>query len=350
MNGWTVPWVPGAATGLGPFPGTDPLEAARVVAGELPDLPHLSELPHRGTGADAAGRTAALLVDIHVDVHAGRWRVVARPSGDERRARELLERDLDALEDVAGRHRGPLKVQVVGPWTLAATLELPRGEKVLADPGATRDVALSLAEGVAHHVADVRRRLSSAERVLVQVDEPLLTAVLAGAVPSASGWDRMPVPEPGPAEQALRDVLVAAGDDAGVRCNVPGAPVATLRRAGAQFVALDVDLLDTVPEEDVGEAIEAGTGLLIGLVPAPAATAPGQDLTEGARRLWGRLGLAEGHWASVVVTPSVDLATLAPDEALLVLRRCREVARSLQPGGEEDGPPSDEDERGLRRA
>ena len=350
MTGWTLPWVPGSATGLGPFPGTDPLEAARVVCGELPDLPHLCELPHRGAGGDPAGRTASLLVDIHVDVHAGRWRVVSRPSGDERRAREMLERDLDALEDVASGHPGPVKIQVVGPWTLAATLELPRGEKMLADPGATRDLALSLAEGLARHVAEVRRRLARADRVLVQVDEPLLTAVLGGTVPSASGWDRMPVPEPGPAEQALAGVLGAAGGDPGVRCNVAGAPVAMLCRAGARFVAMDVDLLDTVPEEDVGEAVEAGTGFLVGLVPAPTAISPGPDLTEGVRRLWGRLGLSEEHLASVVVTPSVDLTALGPDDALLVLGRCRDAARSLRPGAEEDGPPAEEGERGLRRA
>ena len=32
------------ATGLGSLPGTDAAEAARLVVGELPDLPHLAEL------------------------------------------------------------------------------------------------------------------------------------------------------------------------------------------------------------------------------------------------------------------------------------------------------------------
>ncbi|MGH9152319.1 MAG: methionine synthase, partial [Acidimicrobiales bacterium] len=62
MADWTLPWPPGSASGLGPFPGTDPVEAARVVLGELGDLPHLPQLPHRGAGADAVGRTASLLV------------------------------------------------------------------------------------------------------------------------------------------------------------------------------------------------------------------------------------------------------------------------------------------------
>src|SRR5699024_9718921 len=57
----------GAATGIGSMPGTDPLEAARLIAGELEELPHLVELPDRGLGADLIGRTAGMLVDLPVD-------------------------------------------------------------------------------------------------------------------------------------------------------------------------------------------------------------------------------------------------------------------------------------------
>lgn len=348
MTDWTLPWAPGAATGVGPFPGTDPVEASRVVFGELGDAPHvpfLAELPGRGAGSDAVGRTASLLVGLHVDVHAGRWRVVARTGRDERRAREMLERDLDALEDAGSRFTGAVKVQVVGPWTLAASVELPRGEKVLADRGATADLAASLTEGLRSHVADVRRRLSTASRLLVQLEESLLPDVLRGSVASASGWSRLPAPEPGPAHGVLTAALAAAGDDAGVRCNAPGAPVAMLRRAGARFVALDDDLLETVPEEDVGDAVEAGTGFLLGMVTPESPGVPVSRVTGATRRVWNRLGLAAGPWDGVVVTPAVDLSTVAPHRAAAVLGRCREAARSLQPGAEDERPP-DEDGRG----
>ena len=283
MPSWELPWAPGSATGLGPMPGTDPFEAARLVVGELPHLPHLPELPERGAGAEMIGRTAALLVDLHADVVAGRWRLVSRPGRDERYASELLERDLDALEDAAGRHPGPLKVQLLGPWTLAASLELPRGDKVLADPGAVADVAGSLAEAVASHVAEIRRRLPKAARVLVQCNEPLLPAVLRGHVPTASGWSAHPVPEPAPAEQLLASVLQAAGGDAGVWCDAPGPPIGMLRRAGAAFVAFDASHLESIPEEDLGEAIEAGAGVLLGLVPPPPATSADIDVIEIGR-------------------------------------------------------------------
>ncbi|MGH9179281.1 MAG: methionine synthase [Acidimicrobiales bacterium] len=336
MPPWDPPWAPGAATGVGPMPGTDPREAARVVVGEVA-VPHVPELPARGAGADPAGRTAAMLVDLHVDIHAGRWRLVPRPSADERRARELLERDLDALEEVAGSHAGPVKVQAVGPWSLAATLELARGEKVLADHGAARELAASLSEGLRLHVADVRRRLSRVAGVVVQIDEPLLPSVLAGTVPTASGWARLPRPEPAPAEQALAEILAAAGEDAGVRCDRLGAPLALFRRAGARFVGLDARHLDTVPEEDLGQAIEEGMGVLLGLVPPPGRLPRHDDpadvaaeLAGPARRVWNRLGLAEGHWDRVVVTPATDLSELDLDQAAAVLGCCTATARSLQ--------------------
>src|SRR5689334_9634345 len=60
----SFPWPPGATTGIGSMPGVDPAETAGIVVGELPDLPHLPELPNRGLGADLLGRSAALLVDL----------------------------------------------------------------------------------------------------------------------------------------------------------------------------------------------------------------------------------------------------------------------------------------------
>src|SRR5713226_3864772 len=150
------PWPPASATGIGSLPGTDPVEATRIILGELPDLPHLAELPARGPGADLIGRTAALLIDMPVDTTTGGWRLAERPGRDLRRAQGLLARDLDALEEAADGYQGALKIQACGPWTLAATIELARRQDpALADPGALADLTESLAEGVAAHVADV---------------------------------------------------------------------------------------------------------------------------------------------------------------------------------------------------
>jgi len=141
------------------MPGTDPAEATRVVAGELPDFPFLPELPDRGPGADVVGRTAGLLIDIPVEVTPRGWRLAERPGRDLARARSMLASDLDVLAEVLEGYQGLVKIQLCGPWTLAAALELPRTMNVaVADPGAVADLTASLAEGAAAYVAEVLKR------------------------------------------------------------------------------------------------------------------------------------------------------------------------------------------------
>src|SRR2546430_551771 len=197
------------------MPGTNPAEAMRVVAGELPDFPYLPELPDRGPGADLTGRTAALLVEIPVEVTPRGWRLAERPGRDLSRARTMLSSDLDVMEEVLDGFRGPLKIQLCGPWTLAATLELPRTLNVaIADPGAVADMTASLAEGAAAHVAEVAKRVPGA-RLVVQFDEPALAG--ARGVVVSWGWGQR---RGGPGAGAARRAVAAAGAAAGY---VPGA-------------------------------------------------------------------------------------------------------------------------------
>ncbi len=136
-------------TGLGSLPGDDLREWTKVVL-EAVDIPFLPELPARPYG-DMLSRAIALVTELAADLQPAGWRLTggsdATASLDQRRARALLREDLDVLEEFADGYVGPLKLQVTGPWTLAATVELPRGDKVLADHGARRDLAEALAYG-----------------------------------------------------------------------------------------------------------------------------------------------------------------------------------------------------------
>ena len=214
---------PGAATGVGSMPGTDALEAAKVVVGELPDLPHLPELPARGLGADIIGRTAALLVDLAIEEVTSGYRVAARAGRDQHRAVRLLRTDLDAFEQAveeAGGRPAAVKVQAAGPWTLAAGIELRTGHRVLTDAGALREFTASLAEGLRQHAAEVARRLGVP--VVVQLDEPSLPAVLAGRLPTPSGLGTVAAVAPADAQDALRTVLGAVPGPTVVHCCAPG--------------------------------------------------------------------------------------------------------------------------------
>jgi len=327
-----VPWPAGAATGIGSLPGRDPGEALRFVAEELPDLPHLPELPDRGPGADLTGRGGALLAGMHVDLQPSGWRLVPRSGADERRAVDLLARDLDAFESGLADFDGVVKIQVVGPLTLAASLQLPRGGPVLADQGARRDLAEALAAGVGTHCAEVRRRLPRAATVLLQLDEPLLPAVLAGRVPTASGFGAVGPLEEFRARSLLGDVVTAADVPVVVHCCAAAPPLPLIVAAGARALSVDAAMLSQRDDEALGAAIEAGVGLWLGLVPAlgPGVAPTVARIVAPARSLWRRLGLpAERLATHVVVTPACGLAGASPGWVHTALRLSRQAGRVL---------------------
>jgi len=324
----TRPWSAAAATGIGSMPGTDPAEAVRVALGEVPELAFLPELPARGPHGDLTGRGTALLADLHADLQPSGWRISARSTRDGQRARDFLSRDLDALEET-GVRPPVLKVQAPGPWTLSATVELTRGDRLLADPAAVADLAQSLAEGLRRHLDDLSRRLPGTT-LLLQLDEPALPGVLAAQIPTASGFGRLRAPDSETAAARLRTVLSVA-EHTVVHCCAPRPPVELLLRAGAGALSLDASVLTPHDDDGIGLGIEAGAGLLLGLVPGVDTDL--SDLTARmapAKELWGRLGFAaELFTTAVVVTPSCGLAGASPAYARRALAACTELARRL---------------------
>lgn len=323
----------GAATGVGSLPGSDPAEAVRIVLGELPDLPHLPELPARGVGADMIGRGAAFLVDLPVDLQVSGWRFVDRPGKDLRQALDLLARDADTLEDQAQDYVGELKLQVTGPWTLAGSVELHYGDKAVSDPGAVRDLTQSLAEGVRRHVADFARRLPNA-RIVLQLDEPSIPAVLAGRVPTASGFGTLRSVDAPVVRAGLAQVLTAATEAGAVRtvlhCCASRPPLELFREAGAAALSFDLGRLKDA-DDALGEAVEAGTTLFLGIVPGTDADLGDLKDTVGrVRRFWSRLGFAPDRLpTSVVLTPACGLAGASPAYVRAALRRLREAGRAI---------------------
>ncbi|WP_216843920.1 hypothetical protein [Phytoactinopolyspora alkaliphila] len=319
-------WKPAAATGMGSLPYQDRDEAARIVLDELTDFPHIPELPRRGAGSGIVGRSAALLVDLHVDLQPSGWRLVDRSGADERAARSALRADLDALEIAAYGFEGPLKIQVAGPMTLAASLERTRGDKALADHGARKDIAESLAEGVAAHVAEIGSRVPGAS-VVVQLDEPSLPAVLAARIPTISGFGRLRAVHASEAETLIGAVIAAAGAPVVVHCCAADVPSDLIRKAGAVAVALDAGLLDDASLGELAAAVDAGLALWPGVVPAstPATPPTDRELAQRVSGLWRRLDQDPGRMAPrTVVTPVCGLA--GADEPWT--RRAYALARS----------------------
>ncbi|SFK72337.1 Cobalamin-independent synthase, Catalytic domain [Amycolatopsis sacchari] len=325
-------WPAGAATGIGSLPGTDAGEAAAVVFGELPEFPHLPELPARGVGADLIGRTAGLLVDLAVEEVPSGYRVAAHPGRDHRRAVDLLRWDLDAVQEAASGAK-VIKTQLAGPWTLAAGIELPRGHRVLTDRGAVREFTESALEGLAAHVAELKSRTGA--EVVVQFDEPSLPDVLAGALSTPSGYGTVPAVAEPEARELLSTAIERAekitGQPVVVHCCATRPPVGLLREAGAGALALDATRLDGSPAkllDELGEAWDGGVHLFLGLVPAldPGKPVTLKEVAEPALRLTSRLGFNRSILAErAVPTPTCGFAGATP----AWLRRALSLTRDL---------------------
>lgn len=319
------------ATGIGSWPGTDMAEALRTVRDLLGerDLPHLPELPARGPGADIVGRSAGLLVDLAVDLQPSGWRFVDRGGRDASRTAALWRQDLDELAEAYDGYVGDLKVQVAGPWTLASGIRLHRGELVIADPGAVRDLTGSLAEGLRVHLADLER-LVPGVRLVVQIDEPSLPAVLQGRLPTSSGFGRLRAISPEAASNGLREVLQAAGERPTVlHCCDPAVPLPLLRSTGVGAVALDTTGLTPARWESVAATVEDGLRLYAGCLPTDGSgtTERGwRNLVEG----WQRTGLPLSGLTDIVVSPTCGVPDLTPSGARSVYERAVEVARELE--------------------
>jgi hypothetical protein len=312
------------------MPGTDIGETQRLILGELAGFPHLAELPARGVGADMIGRGAAILAELPVEVQPSGWRMTAHPGRDQRRALDFLARDLDVLEDEASTHDGPFKVQIVGPWTLAASIELASGHRIVSDHGATRDLIESLAEGLARHLDDLRKRLPRA-RLVVQLDEPSLPAVLGARVPTPSGYGTARAIAENIVRAGLEQVLGVIDEGARVvHCCARDIPIELLHEAGANAISFDPVLIGTRQDDALGTAVEDGVSLWAGVIPSADTAISVPTARRPIEALASHLGISAADLASTIVaTPTCGLAVASPAYARRVLTVLTELGHTL---------------------
>jgi methionine synthase II (cobalamin-independent) len=277
-------------------------------------LPHLVELPARGVGADMIGRTGALLVDIAIDTAPRGYRIAARPGAVVRRAASLLDEDVDAFEEAweksgGGQSQRTVKVQATGPITLAAQLELSNGHRAITDDGAVRDLAASLAEGVAVHRTELMRRLATP--VVVQFDEPELPAALAGRLAGVTRFSPVRAIEESVAIDLIDECVAKSGGVAMVHSCAAGLPWRALRRSAVTAVSVDLRGMSDAELDGVGEFLDAGRDVLFGVVPAtaPAQRPSVEEVVGAAARVTDRLGFPRSVLADRVgISPACGLA------------------------------------------
>jgi methionine synthase II (cobalamin-independent) len=292
---------------------------------ELWDLPYLPELPGRGPEAEMIGRALGLL-EIGMERGTTRWRVAATYGQEQRRARALLRDDMDVLAEVLDGYEGPLKVSLAGPYTLLATVDLARGEPMVVDPGARRDLVQAHRAAVADLVARLRSLVPGAQPVL-QLDEPSLGGVADGAIRSASGLRSCPAVEPEEYGRAYKELVSLEAASAGlVVHSCAAAPWRPLMDAGVKAFAVDADLPGDV--DLLAEHVDGGGDLWLGIVStSPGTSLPSPDRVVTRALDWLRpLELGDRLAGHLMLTPACGLAAFTPTAAVRVARTLREAS------------------------
>ncbi|MDR1431648.1 MAG: hypothetical protein LBI99_05970 [Propionibacteriaceae bacterium] len=317
-------------TGLGSLPGTDFGQALRMTFEALEEFPYQPELPARGPWAGMIGRGLGIVSGLNAQYEAGQWRLSPTAGIDLRRARTTLRDDLDQLEEVAEGYQGSCKTQVTGAWTLAAGTMAAHTIRVLADPGARRDLAQALAAGVRESLAETKRRLPGAELVL-QIDEPSLPAVLAGAIATPGGFFRhraIDLPEACEGLALLAEAAHAEGASAVIHCCAPGLPITELTSsAGFDGVSVDLDQLRPDDYQALAQLVEEGKQLWLGCLPTsdPSAIPSVDQLRQ--RVLGAAERIAVNTLADhLTLTPACGLAGFAAPAVKEVFSRLRRTA------------------------
>jgi hypothetical protein len=208
---------------------------------------------------------------------------------------------------------------------------------VLTDHGALREFTDSVSEGLAERVAELKKRTGA--EIVVQFDEPTLPDVLAGALSTPSGYGTVnSVPEPD-ARDLLSTMIdrarLATGQPVIVHCCAPRPPIALLRGAGADALAVDATLLDGAPGtllDEIGEAWDSGTRFLLGLVPSvdPGTRPALRDVAKPALRLVDRLGFNRSILAErAVPTPTCGFAGSTTDWMRRALALTRDLGKAF---------------------
>ena len=305
-------------TAAGSLPGDDFRGALTAMTEALPELLPLPELPARGVESQMIGRALGLIDDLNFDLQPAGWRLTSHSDAAHRRAKACWRRDLDDAEELLQDFEAVLKVAVAGPWTLAAAVERPRGDRLLADHGARRDVAQALHEGVLRLAADLARRLPSAT-VNWQIDEPSLVAVRRGHIPTASGFSKhreVDVSE-------LADTL-APFHDATLHCCAPGEWLDVASRSGFRSVHVDASLVSI---DALGSWVDDGRDVALGVVDTvQAKRQPVDRIIDAARRVTRELGV--GDW--LTLAPACGLAGWQQRDIVWQLNELRRAGELLE--------------------
>jgi len=296
------------AFNLSALPGTDLVLAADVISGETNACRTIPRLPARGLGFDPVGYCCALLPELPITAGPRSWQLSARPQLVSRRLWDHSSRDFDVLEQHWGTAGGyGLQLAVLGPWSLAAEIELANGHRAVTDAGALRDMAEIYSHRMALTLSHLSTRFNAQPRIMIT--EPQVAALIAGKIPGTSDFDPIAAISEQKIGQLLHQVVAQIRQTISAEIYLAGGqkqpPIEALKIAAADGLMINLSAITGNSMLDAcGEVLAEGSRLCLGCVRL------GDDLTTAPTiattilKLFQELSLERD-----VLTKQVDITT-----------------------------------------
>ena len=314
-------------------------EALRLVLGELPDLPHLPEVPGRGAAATMTGRALAVWPGWTPTCSRPGWRLTGGGGSPGRRPPPRAVAARPGPRRARGADPGLRRAaQDPGRWAVDAGRD---GREAARGPGAGRPrrpprAGAGAGRGTAHATSPTSAAGCPGPSCSCRSTSRRCPSVLAGQVPTASGLHRHRSVDP-PQASALLEEVFAAVVEAGrmplVHCCAADVPVGLLVGAGAQgsrwTSACSPRRRTTTSRRCWSRG--APRDARRRAVGRPGVRArPTSSSTEQVLRFLDMLGFDPAAvGGSLVVTPSCGLAGATTTYARAAVRQARAVASHL---------------------
>lgn len=261
------------AFNLSALPGTDLAIAADVISGETNACRTIPRLPARGLGFDPVGYCCALLPELPITTGPRSWQLSARPQLVSRRLWDHSSRDFDVLEQQWGTAGGyGVQLAVLGPWSLAAEIELANGHRAVTDDGAVRDIAEIYSHRMALTLNHLSTRFNAQPRIVIT--EPQVAALIAGNMPGTSDFDSIVAINEQKIGQLLHQVVAQIRQTTSVEIYLASGqkqpqqpPIDALKIAAADGLVINLGAITSSSMLDAcGEALAEGSRLCLGCV------------------------------------------------------------------------------------
>ena len=168
--------------------------------------------------------------------------------------------------------------------------------------------------------------------MVVQFDEPSLPAALAGRLTGVTSLSPVhPVDEP-VAAALIDECASVVGGEVALHCCAGGLPWPMLQRSGVHAVSFDLSTLTAADLDGVGEFVESGRTVLLGVVPAtaPESRPSAEEVAGSVVDFTDRLGFPRAVLPDRIgVTPVCGVAGATPQWARTAIELAQNAADAI---------------------